>query len=572
MAILIPSTCHPETSQSERRTFEKLGRELPGDTVVLHSVWVTGGKGDPDRESDIFVLSPLGFFALEVKGGDVSCKDGIWHFESSGGRSYSKKVSPWDQSRKAFYAAMTTLKATRPEFSNILGGWGVIMPYVRFETSVAGCDPEVLLDEQNYSEDILSFIKRLSQHYRNRLPGNNRTPGPDDIARARHLLRPDFACVRPLGVRLDNAERDLIALTERQVAVSRRLMRNPRTIVRGPAGTGKTLIAIDRARQAAASGKRVLFLCFNRNLAAYVRNSLSDPKNGCKELSVDAMTLHACAMDLTKKYSTTEIPVEEREKLFSEAAKMATIKSDFQPWDVLIADEMQDLLNPESLALMDALLRSGLSDGVWHFFMDESQDIFSGSTGESLRQIEDYRPALDYLEHNCRNTIAVSIAVEEYSEMPPGLPNTVHGEYRQTVFFSDDNSFLVKISALLDSLLGDGRLCGNDIMILSTRAFENSILVRVLDRVGHKIEKFDPYRQSGRDTICFSTIHAFKGLDTKVAILIDIESLEREEDKRLLYVGLTRARSLLVPFLHESLKARLNSNKEKMLIRREPEG
>lgn len=72
----------------------------------------------------------------------------------------------------------------------------------------------------------------------------------------------------------------LIYLSNEQIRASRRLAANPRTVVRGAAGTGKSVIALERARQLAANGKRVLMLCFNQLLAAHVRKGLgSGPVN-----------------------------------------------------------------------------------------------------------------------------------------------------------------------------------------------------------------------------------------------------------------------------------------------------
>ena len=58
-------------------------------------------------------------------------------------------------------------------------------------------------------------------------------------------------------------------------AVGLSLFDNPRVIVRGSAGTGKTLLAVEEAKRAAAQGSRVLYCCFNKGLAEYVRRVLA---------------------------------------------------------------------------------------------------------------------------------------------------------------------------------------------------------------------------------------------------------------------------------------------------------
>ncbi len=49
----------------------------------------------------------------------------------------------------------------------------------------------------------------------------------------------------------------------------------PRVVVYGGAGTGKTVLAVDAARRLASAGQRVLFLCFNRLLAAKLASHVS---------------------------------------------------------------------------------------------------------------------------------------------------------------------------------------------------------------------------------------------------------------------------------------------------------
>ena len=89
MAILIPDQ-PKECTYGERLVYEKLGRDLEKDWIILHSLGLHGHKTKIWGEADIVILSTRGIFALEVKGGKVSCKDGVWHFGSPG-QEYTKK-------------------------------------------------------------------------------------------------------------------------------------------------------------------------------------------------------------------------------------------------------------------------------------------------------------------------------------------------------------------------------------------------------------------------------------------------------------------------------------------------
>ncbi|NJO76961.1 MAG: DEAD/DEAH box helicase family protein [Leptolyngbyaceae cyanobacterium RM1_406_9] len=52
-----------------------------------------------------------------------------------------------------------------------------------------------------------------------------------------------------------------------------------RAAIIGGAGTGKTLLAIEKAAQLAESGLRVLFVCYNTNLAKWISGRLQHPQH-----------------------------------------------------------------------------------------------------------------------------------------------------------------------------------------------------------------------------------------------------------------------------------------------------
>jgi len=71
----------------------------------------------------------------------------------------------------------------------------------------------------------------------------------------------------PLAVRVDDALDAMLNATDEQVQALRLLRSQPRLLVEGGAGTGKTLLAVALAREHAAQGRAVLFTCFNKALA-----------------------------------------------------------------------------------------------------------------------------------------------------------------------------------------------------------------------------------------------------------------------------------------------------------------
>ena len=87
------------------------------------------------------------------------------------------------------------------------------------------------------------------------------------------LVVPSFDLVPTLRARIAEVEADLIELTKSQARVLRGMRDEARALVRGGAGTGKSLLAVEEAARFATMGKRVLFCCRSAALAEYVAGS-----------------------------------------------------------------------------------------------------------------------------------------------------------------------------------------------------------------------------------------------------------------------------------------------------------
>jgi superfamily I DNA and RNA helicase len=52
------------------------------------------------------------------------------------------------------------------------------------------------------------------------------------------------------------------------------MLSTPKLLVEGVAGSGKTLLAVQRALDSASQGLKTLFLCYNKTLAQELRHHL----------------------------------------------------------------------------------------------------------------------------------------------------------------------------------------------------------------------------------------------------------------------------------------------------------
>jgi len=110
---MIPPECDEQTSSvAERRVFNLLKHD-PGtqDWIVLHSLGLANTSSKPYGEVDFVVLAPKGaVVCLEVKGGRVTCEDGIWYTTDRLDKVATLKRSPFMQARDGMFALMNAVQ------------------------------------------------------------------------------------------------------------------------------------------------------------------------------------------------------------------------------------------------------------------------------------------------------------------------------------------------------------------------------------------------------------------------------------------------------------------------------
>ena len=217
---------------------------------------------------------------------------------------------------------------------------------------------------------------------------------PAAVAQLVQLLAPRVSLAPSLAATVTEDGAALVRLTEEQFNILEVLCAFPRVGVSGGAGTGKTLVAMERARRLAAEGRRVLLLCYNRGLAAYLsraRTALPCPRSircatRCPSPQGSRGRLHPTGPD-AQAFWREEAPA---------LLLQALDRLPDERFDAVIVDEGQDFHGTWWLAV-ERLLRRPKDDVLWVFF-DPRQNIYGGSAWEALGL---HTAPLAY---NCRNT------------------------------------------------------------------------------------------------------------------------------------------------------------------------
>ena len=204
-------------------------------------------------------------------------------------------------------------------------------------------------------------------------------------------------------------------------------------------------------------------------------------------------------------------------------------------WDALIVDEAQDL-HDHWLATLRYALRGEEQAPVW-LFLDDNQRIYEAGfeVPAGFMRWE--------LTTNCRTTQAIHrelLKLYEGSVVPDARgPEGRSPEYHPV---ADQPA---AVAALLDRLTGADAVEPADIVVLSAHSLEGSKVGRALRK------RLTAEREKRRgDQIHFSSIRAFKGLESPVVLMCELEGLDEGTRGQQLYVGMSRARNhclLVVP-------------------------
>ena len=331
---------------------------------------------------------------------------------------------------------------------------------------------------------------------------------------------------------MEQSEKEIISLTEEQYACLDDIEINKQIVVTGGAGTGKTLIAVEEAKRESVDKKLGIF-CFNKNLAEYIKQNI-EKKN------VEIHSLHSYLMKLigdnAGKYDKDE---EFFKKILPKMAREVA-ESNGIKFDKIIVDEFQDLCTPEYLEFFDAVLDGGLIDGEFSFYGDFArQAIYQDDV--SIDLLKNYAFfARKNLSINCRNTLHIGnelVNVTGYADKKYRLKIT--GEPVDFYVWSDKQEQGCILIATIKELKKKG-FTASSILVLSPNKRNKSI-------VGWCDEEEFIIGDYGADHAAylamFSTVHAYKGLESEIVILTDIEDYS---DQQLMYIALSRARSKLI--------------------------
>ncbi|PZM08088.1 hypothetical protein CPY51_29840 [Rhizobium tubonense] len=536
------------------RLFAALASQLNDDFLVLHSVaWIAKpkGNGPRDGEVDFLICHPRrGLLIIEVKGGrvDLDYSTRRWTSTDRHGVLHDIK-NPFDQAKRGKFGILEKL-AEVPQWRQLnIGrfplGHSVFLPDVDNASQLAGPDaPTKIIGDRRDLVDVARWVEEAYSYWTE----------PDAGRRIAQLGQPGIEVIRRvfarvastralISARLHTEEQDRISFTERQTSILDLLSRQRRVMIAGGAGTGKTLIAREKAVRTAAGGLRTLLVCYNRGLADHLREQCSGVDG------LDVATFHQLCTRWIERAKN-----ELRRDFLSEVRREYPAGNEFdnhQPialahavdalgprYDAIIVDEGQDFADDFWMPL--EMIMTDHSGGLFYVFLDENQDIYKRSSSVPVAG----EPMV--LDKNCRNTSFIHDAAYRHYRGASVQAPPISGTAVELLAASDLGKQARAIASLVTRLVAEEGVPPHEIGILLCSARDRETFETVLAASTiPKAAKWGRLESYGPGSVTVDSVARFKGLERSIIVLWALDNCDPERDREILYVGMSRAKSLL---------------------------
>lgn len=514
-------------STAEQTTWDHLAAQLPDDATLIAGQRITAGG--EEVEMDLLVLWPgLGVAVLEVKGGTVSVRDGEW-LQSDRGGAHTLQRSPIEQAQRARHELIRYLndRASRPIGRSV---HLAVLPYTQLpaDWDVPDAPRSITLDAADLprlADRIVHALRTVPRDSHQPLDAPQRDHAVKTLRRTHRAIENHQVLAR----RIEDAGNSFTREQERAVAL---LRFQHRAQVVGGAGSGKTHLAMIKARTLARDGFRTALLCYSRGLARHFQLLAAtwppEERPAYVGLFHD-LPVH-WGVETLDEFDGDPVTYYE-DHLPRRLAEVAARQDREELFDAIVVDEAQDFADIWWEGLLPCLRDQ--DEGVLFVFTDEHQSVFDRE-GRAPITLNPF-PLDDNLRNSGRiaRTFAPLTPLAQNARMEEGMPvRYVESTTEGAVEAADD---------VVESLLEEGWEPG-DIALLTTgsRHPEQRAQVELVGHDGYWDQFF------AAEDVFYGHVLNVKGLERRVVVLAVNGFQLAERAPQLLYVGLSRARSLLV--------------------------
>jgi hypothetical protein len=571
---------------TEKKVFDKIGKIYDESVDIFYGIeFITENlRGIKDFEfTDFIIIHPtLGILFIECKGGLLEYQkiERKWYQNNN-----KLNRGPFDQLRDGKFNFIELLKKKYGIKKAEKNSWIDKIPF--FQGAIfpdtpkikAALPPDILPEMIIWADGFLDLEKSCQKIFNlNQRDWKLKEPiqiKPNEHEAIRNFiigdnLKPPFKQILKHGEKEQELQFDRI---QQQFISS--VFDNRHLIIKGLAGTGKTIIAAKAATKEKYKDKKVLMLTKTKGLCQFLkvlikRNPLSKTTN-LRIASIDRFVSETSRrLKLPNPFPKDEnekrrFKDENEKRRFFDYDNPKNCKKIFdefpkERFDLVLVDEAQDFHENWFVALNSIVKFAG---SICYFY-DPLQTTIPYSMSEILKNPNRINFSVSSFNVNYRNTSAISnllsklikkyfpneqLIYSEHSDTNKGRPPTL----------IEANSFeeiVTKTIEQVKNLISKEKFKPMDIGVLgvnSMRATDyganlwmgpelKKLDLKVISAWDYSLPYMDPNEEND---ITLSDVRSFKGLEKKVIIMVNFSEIN-EKTVQQIYTGLSRARGDLI--------------------------
>ena len=571
-AHMIPPVPKDFDEKSNEGIVFKALEKLSEDYYVFHSVVVNDVVNHNliEREIDFVVVNQKkGILCIEAKNGrGIQYYDRAWHYTNG---DLLKHDGPYNQAATAKRALRLHMKEhPNKDVKNIMyrckmlhAAWFFGMSKEDFERlNDTGLPEDAIMDLTMFAEDLKNPTDTINRIFNINIPIDEESSVKTDInsEEFQMLLEtvfcPAFKLVPSPSAKSIMIEEQMNQLLYEQYRLLDFLEDQNTAVINGAAGTGKTMLAVEKARRNSIEEEKVLFLCYNRLLCNHLNETYkkADSKSYRKQFkNVDFMTISQLAKEKTGNFQDYDGLMDWLLECLDDPDKFGykhVIVDEGQDFGVVDAATGKEEAE-KNCSIIDALQEVVLEgEGTFYLFYDKYQMIQGGGKVEyklpDCITNSDCRLSLHY---NCRNTKEIAqtsvtpLKDNKNRAIKPKTACTWFEPVKPVMHLVGSEKKAVK--ALNDVLDKYQEAKTKDVVILTPGKIEFSCIADELEQGTDDYAGYYKYSYNGityRVTTCIK----FKGLEADAILMIGLNKDSFSGFKGLeFYVGTSRAKHYL---------------------------
>ena len=521
-------------------------KQLPDDYYIFHSArWNERYQRTNDtrrkyvdwREADFLVYyPPRGIISVEVKDGNITYSRTEGWLQGNRHTGMVKQIDPMYQAQRSMFYFKDLLSDRLPNITCPV--CAAVWFTSADRSSMEGEYPHNYQKETVlWANDMgsLQQVQRAIDGVFNYYDHTRRDVDAGIVRTIVNAISPEFGAFESVRMVRMAAQTLFHRMTREQSYLLDYLEEQQIAAIHGCAGTGKTMLAIQKAQRLAEEDK-VLFLCFNTLLKDFLQEQYAQP-------NLTISNLDSLYTQKTRKMLPSGIEgTAEKRRLLEEF--IYEWQDHGLSYKHIVIDEGQDFSNEHLEALHTIALETS---GCFYVFYDKHQFV----QGKAMPTWIDDMECRLVLNRNCRNTREIALTstrpvgiaeakVKMKLEMRDGGAITAKP---RLYILSNKASMLEALDARISQYVHAG-IPREQIVILTMKTMDSSLIDPEDYRLSRK-NVLATEQSDGR--ILFTTVRKFKGLEADVVICVDVDTMtfETERNRNAFYVGSSRAKLFL---------------------------